>query len=168
MTKWSACGTALIVAGLLLWGDTATGSPLIGGYGTTGAGVEDCIECTRQTEHRFLVPVKFERGAEIQSDDSFPLEPETAYDFNDRGNYYLQQEDFDAAIREYTRAIEIDRLFGFAFSIAALPMATRRSMALQSRISIGQRNCCRMISRHSAGVVRSITTGRNTSWRWTI
>ena len=44
---------------------------------------------------------------------AYVLNPVSANDFNERGNYHLNRADYDAAISDYTMAIELDRLHAF-------------------------------------------------------
>jgi len=43
------------------------------------------------------------------------LDPKTAYDFTDRGNAYFDWRDYDKAIDDYSRAVELDPSYASAF-----------------------------------------------------
>ncbi len=77
-----------------------------------------CHHLPDREEREFRIPAKFNASEnhEVRGVGSdYVLDPVSADDFLQRGNYHLNRSEYDAALEEYSKAIENDRLYGNAY-----------------------------------------------------
>ncbi|MCP4318930.1 MAG: tetratricopeptide repeat protein [Hyphomicrobiales bacterium] len=91
------------------------------------------------------------------------MHPVTANDFNERGNYYLDRSEYDAAIEDYTQAIELERLHAYAYYNRGWLTSTSTNMNWRFRISTRRPRCCLTISRPFTAVATPTTIWENTT-----